>query len=172
MASIFGHAIVGFTLSKVFSYKSLKLLLLLAIVSTILPDIDVLAFSMGIPYEHPFGHRGFTHSILFAIIWATLLMSLFGKWDKMIWWSTIFFSTLSHGVLDAMTSGGKGVGFLIPFNNSRFFFPFREIKVSPIGIEKFFSKWGLEVLLSELKYIFVPCLLIIISISLFHKLKK
>jgi len=162
MASIFGHAIVGLTLSKVFSYKSSKLLLLLAIVSTILPDIDVLAFNMGIPYEHPFGHRGFTHSILFAIIWATLLMSLFGKQNKIIWWLTIFFSALSHGVLDAMTSGGKGVGFLIPFNNSRLFFPFREIKVSPIGVEKFFSKWGLEVLLSELKYIFVPCLIILI----------
>lgn len=166
MASIFGHAIVGFTLSKVFLSKNSKLLLLFAIVSTILPDLDVLAFNLGIPYEHPFGHRGFTHSILFAIIWTTLLMMFLGKQNKKIWWLVIFLSTISHGVLDAMTSGGKGVGFFIPFNNSRFFFPFRDIRVSPIGIDKFFSKWGIEVLLSELKYILVPCLIILIVLFL------
>jgi len=161
MASIFGHAIVGFTLSKVLSKKNLKLLLLLAIASTILPDIDVLAFSFRIPYEAPFGHRGFTHSIVFAMLWATLLMSIFGKANKKTWWIVIFLSTISHGLLDAMTSGGKGVGFFIPFNNSRFFFPFREIVVSPIGIEKFFSKWGIKVLLSELKFLFLPCFIIL-----------
>jgi len=88
-------------------------------------------------------------------------MSIFGKANKKTWWIVIFLSTISHGLLDAMTSGGKGVGFFIPFNNSRFFFPFREIVVSPIGIEKFFSKWGIKVLLSELKFLFLPCFIIL-----------
>ncbi|MDA7558331.1 hypothetical protein N8768_04160 [Flavobacteriaceae bacterium] len=48
MASIFGHAMVGFGLSKALSNNNSKLLLLLAIGSTILPDIDVLAFLMSI----------------------------------------------------------------------------------------------------------------------------
>lgn len=86
MASIFGHAIVGFTLSKVLSKKNSKILLLLAVASTILPDIDVLAFSFGIPYEAPFGHRGFAHSIVFAVLWATLLMFIFGSLNRKIWW--------------------------------------------------------------------------------------
>ncbi|BAO74942.1 putative membrane protein [Winogradskyella sp. PG-2] len=60
-----------------------------------------------------------------------------------------------------MTSGGKGVGFFIPFENSRYFFPFREIKVSPIGVERFFSEWGVNVLLSELKYIGIPCFIVL-----------
>ncbi|UKM64900.1 metal-dependent hydrolase [Flavobacteriaceae bacterium GSB9] len=68
MASIFGHSAVGFTLAKLMDSKNSKWLLLVAIFSTILPDFDVLAFKFGIPYEHPFGHRGFTHSILFALI--------------------------------------------------------------------------------------------------------
>ena len=151
MASIFGHAVFGFTLTKLLSNKNLKLLLLLAIASSILPDIDVLAFNFGIPYEHPFGHRGFTHSVFFAILCATLLMFIFGKLNKKLWWLVIFLSTVSHGVLDAMTSGGRGVGFFIPFYNERFFFPFREIVVSPIGIGKFFSEWGMKVIFSELK---------------------
>lgn len=172
MASIFGHAIVGFTLSKVLSKKNSKILLLLAVASTILPDIDVLAFSFGIPYEAPFGHRGFAHSIVFAVLWATLLMFIFGSLNRKIWWIVIFLSTISHGILDAMTSGGKGVGFFIPFNNSRFFFPFREIVVSPIGIEKFFSEWGIKVILSELKYIVLPCFVILIVLFLIKKSKS
>jgi len=81
-------------------------------------------------------------------------------------------SIISHGILDAMTSGGKGVGFFIPFDNERFFFPFRKIKVSPIGVEKFFSEWGIKVILSDLKCILIPCLVIIFSISLFLRFKK
>lgn len=93
-------------------------------------------------------------------------MLLLGKRNKIIWFFAIFLSTLSHGILDAMTSGGKGVGFFIPFDNNRFFFPLREIKVSPIGVGKFFSEWGLKVILSELKYIFLPCFIILITVFL------
>ena len=171
MASVFGHGIVGVTLIKLFTSKQTRLLLLLAILSTILPDLDVIAFNFDIPYSHPFGHRGFTHSILFAVIWALLLMWFFGRKDKIVWFAVIFLSTISHGVLDAMTSGGKGIGFFIPFNNNRFFFPFREIKVSPIGIEKFFSEWGMQVIISELKYIFIPCLLLLFVRFIFQKSK-
>jgi inner membrane protein len=169
MASIFGHSVVGFTLSKIIDNKNLKWLLITAIFSTILPDFDVITFKLGIPYEAPLGHRGFTHSILFAILWALLLMFTVGKQHKLVWFIVIFLSTLSHGVLDAMTSGGKGVGFYIPFDNSRFFFPFREILVSPLGINKFFSEWGLKVIFSEIKYTVIPCMLILVIL---HTLKK
>lgn len=172
MASIFGHAAVGFTLTKLLSKKNSKLLLWLAIGSTILPDIDILTFSFGIPYEHPFGHRGFTHSILFAVLWATLLMCFFSIQNKIVWWLVIFLSTVSHGVLDAMTSGGRGVGFFIPFDNERFFFSFREIVVSPIGIGKFFSEWGMKVILSEIKYIILPCLIILIVLFSIKKMSN
>lgn len=151
MASIFGHAIVGYTVSKIISNNNSKLLLLLAIASTILPDIDVLTFNFGIPYEAPFGYRGFTHSIFFAMLWATLVIFVFAKFNRVIWWLVMFLSTISHGILDAMKSGGKGVGFFIPFHNERYFLPFREIIVSPIGIERFLSERGIRVIFSELK---------------------
>jgi inner membrane protein len=168
MASIFGHAVVGLTITKLFDKKDKKLLLL-AVVSSFLPDIDVLAFNFGIPYSHPLGHRGFTHSIIFAILWALLLTLIFGRKSKLKWFFVIFLSTISHGILDAMTSGGKGVGFFIPFNNERMFFPFREIVVSPLGVESFFSEWGLQVVLSEFKYIFIPCIIIFMVRFLFQK---
>lgn len=172
MASIFGHGIAAFTIAKVASEKASIGLVVLAILSSILPDIDVLAFNFGVPYESPFGHRGFTHSILFAIIWALCICVLFGKQRKMLYFLVILFSTLSHGILDALTTGGKGVGFFIPFDNERYFFPYQVIKVSPIGVERFFSEWGLQVIFSELKYVFLPCALILIFKLLINRLLK
>ncbi|WP_194766790.1 metal-dependent hydrolase [Tamlana sp. I1] len=174
MASIFGHGVVGYGITKLIDNNDLKWLLLAAVFSTILPDLDVLAFHFGIPYEHALGHRGFTHSILFAFIWSLFLMLTLGRKNKTIWIFVIFLSTLSHGLLDAMTTGGKGVGFFIPFDNSRYFFPCRPIKVSPIGVERFFSEWGLKVLFSEFKYIVVPVFLILAARKLLrnHLSKK
>lgn len=170
MASVFGHGLVAYTTAKVIDSKTSKLLVFLAIGSSILPDLDVLAFTFGIDYSHPLGHRGFTHSILFALIWSGLLSVIFGKTRKFIFMLVLFLSTLSHGILDAMTTGGKGVGFFIPFENSRYFFPFREIRVSPIGIEKFFSEWGFRVILSELQYIAVPCGIVLLVVYVSKKL--
>ena len=90
------------------------------------------------------------------------MMFAFGKRRKLLWFSVVFLSTLSHGFFDAMTSGGEGVGFFVPFDNNRYFFDFRAIKVSPIGISRFFSYWGIKVLFSEIKYIIFPCFLILV----------
>ncbi|TXG38559.1 metal-dependent hydrolase [Seonamhaeicola maritimus] len=172
MASLFAHGIVGYTFTKVIDNKSLKWLVIAAIFSAIFPDFDVIAFKLGIPYMHPLGHRGFTHSIVFAFLWAFLLAFTLGRKNKLIWFVVILLSTVSHSVLDAMTSGGRGVGFFIPFNNERFFFPFRGIQVSPLGIQKFFSAWGLRVIYSEIKFVFVPCFLILVVRFLLIKMKS
>jgi inner membrane protein len=103
------------------------------------------------------------------MLWATLVIVVFAKFNRVIWWLVMFLSTISHGILDAMTSGGRGVGFFIPFHNERYFFPFRKIIVSPIGIERFFSERGISVIFSELKYVFLPCFLIL---ALFYFIKK
>ena len=67
------------------------------------------------------------------------------------------------------SEGGRGVGFFAPFHNERYFFPFRDILVSPIGIERFFSERGMRVIFSELKYVFLPCFIILV---LFYFIKK
>ena len=69
----------------------------------------------------------------------------------------IFLSAASHGLLDAMTTGGLGVAFFSPFSNERYFLPWRVILVSPIGVSAFFSGRGLRVLQSELLWIWIPC---------------
>jgi len=109
--------------------------LVLAAVAVI-PDVDVIGFSLGIPYAHPLGHRGFTHSLLFAALLAAaaarFTLESLSTWRRFL---VLFAATASHGILDAFTDGGLGVGFLIPFSNERYFAPVRPLPVSPIGID-------------------------------------
>ena len=161
MASAFGHAAVALTAST-FLPKEITgtKVALIGIVLSILPDIDVLSFRLGIPYEHWLGHRGLTHSLTFSALIALLVSFIFhrGAGKKGLLWLYYFVCAASHGLLDAMTSGGRGTGFFIPFHNERYFLPFRPIKVSPIEMEDFFSDWGMRVLGSEFIWIVLPCL--------------
>lgn len=145
---------------------------ILGIISSILPDADVLSFRFGVSYGDPLGHRGFTHSILFAILWAALLILLFHRKSaaKLMLSFYYFLATISHGILDALTNGGKGVGFFIPFDMERYFFPFSLIEVSPMSAAKFFSEWGLDVIKSEAVWIGIPSLVVIFLVWLSRKI--
>jgi inner membrane protein len=59
-------------------------------------------------------------------------------------------------LLDAMTDGGLGVAFFAPFSNTRYFLPWTPIRVSPIGVSRFFTERGLAVLKSEVVWIWIP----------------
>jgi len=100
-----------------------------------------------------------------------MLSLILGKANKMIFFVVLFLATISHAVLDAMTTGGLGVGFFIPFENTRYFFGCRPIQVSPIGISKFFSEWGIRVILSELIWVGVPCFTVL-GIKVFKNKKQ
>src|SRR5215813_8832160 len=75
----------------------------------------------------------------------------------------LFFATASHGVFDALTNGGLGVAFFSPFDNSRYFFPWTPIRVSPIGAGRFFSSRGIAVLQSEMLVIWIPAMLLTVA---------
>jgi inner membrane protein len=65
-------------------------------------------------------------------------------------------ATASHGLLDAFTDGGLGPALLAPFANGRIFFPWRPIRVAPLGLGRFFSAEGLRVLRSEAVWVLLP----------------
>jgi inner membrane protein len=58
-----------------------------------------------------------------------------------------------------MTNGGLGVAFFAPFDNSRYFFSFTPIQVSPISVRAFFSERGMRALASELVWICLPAII-------------
>ena len=68
MASAFSHMAVPALLFASFKSDSVNFkLFLLAAICSVIPDVDVVAFKFGIPYESQWGHRGFTHSLVFAL---------------------------------------------------------------------------------------------------------
>lgn len=134
-------------------------LVALAVVCALLPDLDALGLWLGIPYEHPFGHRGFTHSLPFAVALAgagALLAPEFGAQPASAFW-LLLVSAASHGLIDGMTNGGLGIAFLSPFSHRRRFLPWRVIEVSPLRPSALFSRRGLRVLRSELRWVWAPC---------------
>lgn len=159
MASAFGHAVAAIGLGSVFQkHVRTPKFWVLGIVCSIIPDADVIGFQYEIPYESFGGHRGFSHSILFAGLFGIFIAYLFYKSQRPLLSLYFFICVLSHGILDGMTSGGRGVAYFSPFENSRHFLPWRPIKVSPIEAKNFFSEWGLQVLESEAIWIGIPVL--------------
>lgn len=161
MASI-GHVAIGMAAGRLYAphadTKSLAFRMITFAAVSLLPDADVISFALGIPYEAPFGHRGASHSIAAALVLGVLA--------GLVGWSQALDKTrakergrrlalfagvvaLTHGPLDAMTDGGKGVALLWPLRTHRIFFPWRPIPVAPIGIH-FLSREGLSVASFEL----------------------
>jgi len=135
-------------------------LLLVAIAGSLLPDVDVVGFRFGIAYGDLLGHRGLSHSLLVAGCLAALATLFAGRLgaSRSATFGVVFLATASHGLLDAFTDGGLGVALLSPFDRARYFFPWRPIEVSPIGIARFFSADSLAVLRSEIVWIWLPCI--------------
>lgn len=139
----------------------------LALLCSVAADADGIGFAFGIPYNHFFGHRGFFHSPFFALLMGIVLVGVFFRdvelFSRQWFFYFIFFFLLSasHGILDAFTNGGLGIALLSPFDNTRYFFPWTPIVVSPIGIKAFFSKWGLAVIRSEFLWVWLPCFLVL-----------
>ncbi|MCB9792320.1 MAG: metal-dependent hydrolase [Alphaproteobacteria bacterium] len=112
---------------------------------SMLPDADVLAFALGIPYSAPFGHRGASHSLAFAA--GLGLLSLAGSRSGRLA-LLVTAVVASHPLLDALTDGGLGVALWWPWSAERVFAPWRPIPVAPIGAA-FLSERGLRVALAE-----------------------
>lgn len=128
----------------------------------VLPDADVVAFALRVPYDSMWAHRGLSHSLPLAAATAALVAALARHRLPMrgpVLWPCLTVAMVSHGVLDAFTNGGPGVAFVAPFDTTRFFAPWRPVMVSPIGLH-FFSPWGLRTLVSELAWIWLPSLLL------------
>jgi inner membrane protein len=186
MASLFTHAIAGATLglSPDPRIRRKPAFWLAVLLGSSLPDVDVIGFSLGIHYGDLWGHRGMTHSLLFAAIVAFCMAAYITARDRSLTSPTgsrqsarnfleervrlillFFVIVASHGVLDALTNGGLGVAFFSPFDTTRYFFPWRPIRVSPIGTGAFFTGRGWLVLQSEILWVWIPALAIVICIS-------
>ena len=161
MATLITHPLVPLVVATAVGSRIVPWrLLLLGIVLSVLPDCDVVAFRLGVPYEDPLGHRGFTHSLMAAAIVAAVLTPVASRLraTALATFLFLFLSMASHGVLDAFTRQGLGVAFLWPFENARYFFPFHPVESAPVSIRRFLEVRAGAVMRSELVWLWLPLL--------------
>ncbi|WP_211051076.1 metal-dependent hydrolase [Parasphingorhabdus halotolerans] len=130
--------------------------LVTGIAFAMLPDADVIGFRFGVDYADSWGHRGATHSFVFAAAAALLAIAV---WRPRKYWiaaAYLFIAMASHGLLDMLTNGGLGAALFWPFDHNRYFASITPIAVSPIGIDNFISERGFRVLVSEVIWIWTP----------------
>lgn len=166
MASAFSHAIFAVAIGSALEMPPSACVLGAAL--SVVPDLDVIGFRFGINGAGPLGHRGFTHSLLFAGLVATAVVLAYGdRWSiarshrRRVLWLYLFLASASHGVLDGFTDGGLGVAFFAPFNTARYFFPVRPLRVSPIVAKTLLTTEAFAVTTSELVWVWIPSICLI-----------
>lgn len=165
----FTHAAVGLGLASAAPFRRRPALFWAASAALpVVPDLDVLVMALGVPYSSVWSHRGLSHSLAAAaVLGAISAAALADRMDGRDWAVAAYFTlvTASHGILDAFTDGGLGVAFFAPLDTTRYFFPWRPVAVSPLGLD-FFSEWGLRVLVSELVWIWLPTAVVVGTIRI------
>jgi len=163
MPTVITHAVIAGAGGALFKKKREPLKFwIVAFVCSVIADADVIGFRLGIIYNSFWGHRGFFHSLFFALLLALICALLFFREHKLFsrtWWNYMFFYIIlgaSHCITDALTNGGYGIALLSPFDTTRYFFPVTPIEVAPVSIRKFFGHAGIRAIGSEIMCIWFP----------------
>lgn len=155
--TVFGHAALGATMYGVLRPHttttrwglSRYALLLCCLLLPVLPDADAV-MHFWVKYGHALGHRGVSHSILFALVfsiglaWLLQRLGYAERTRQALGRMTLVFSLLmiSHGITDTMTTGGKSPSLLWPIKSEGVWSPKRFIPVSPMGSSLLRTKWS------------------------------
>jgi inner membrane protein len=134
-----------------------------AIVAAMLPDADVVGrLLFDYPGTHPLGHRGWTHSIVFALLVGLVGMagSSALRASPRLAFAILFLGALSHPLTDMLTDGGRGVMLLWPLSLEKMHWPVRPVEISPLGLRGFEDGRMWEVLASEALWLVAPALIL------------
>ncbi len=118
------HTVLGACLGEIIAGKKIgKKAMLFGAIANNFPDIDVITSFWMSPQDGVLAHRGFTHSILFALLATPLLSYAAQKFLKKTtlsftqWLGLIGSGLLVHILIDACTA--YGTGWFEPFSHIR-----------------------------------------------------
>lgn len=124
----------------------------------VMPDADFLMYVLHLDsYGGTYGHRGFTHSIGFALLVGAIGALLAGRHPPRSRWLTAAYlalCTASHPLLDGLIDRGICNAWLWPLDGARHCLPWRPILMQGVPL------FGLGRLGQELLWIGVPLLLL------------
>ena len=93
MPTIVTHALIPLAAGIALGKARLPPRLVVAgMIAAVLPDADVIAFKLGIEYAHVFGHRGASHSLVFALVCGAFVACC-ARWLKVTPIAAFLFST-------------------------------------------------------------------------------
>jgi inner membrane protein len=171
MATTYTHAFFGFGLGKLFTNRRVPpLFWVLVGFLPVVPDFDVFSTHA---YGSIWGHRGFTHSLCFALVLALIVSGLAFRFVHIKFWplfALFFLITASHGVLDALTDGGFGIPFFWPFSEHRFG-PYGPIHVQDIGFEIPDPRVS-RAIRTELLYVWLPTVFLVGIVMVWRRLRR
>ena len=114
--------------------RSFRAVAAVCAICAVLPDLDGLRrLAGGTDFSFLGGHRGFTHSVVFAIGAATVVSLAAAQRlgvPRLRLFVLIAAATASHGFLDAFTNygSGEGVAFFSPISVERYLAPWQPIR--------------------------------------------
>jgi inner membrane protein len=113
---------------------------------SVVPDLDVISGAFDLRHPHPFSHRGATHSPAAAALVAVAAAAVAHVRNRSAVGVglAVFLVVVSHGVIDMLGQGGKGVAVLWPLSDARFHAPVRVLPSVPVE-QRFSTTAGLEV---------------------------
>lgn len=171
MPSIFGHAAAGIALGAAFAdEKAPRRTRILGTFCALAPDLDWFTAFLRLHPGNYLAHRGITHSLLGAVLLAagTLLLGFRREQRSLRIGAYLLLAALSHGLLDACTSGKIGVAFFYPFSTSRWACDWQPIQDAPLPFWPGLQLPFLGALLGEMLWIGVPALLLVAGTHLFR----
>ena len=118
------HTVLGACVGEALAGKKLgKHAMFWGALANNIPDVDVITSFWMSQADSLLAHRGFTHSILFALLFPFILAFILSRWHKnklMLfkdWWILIASGMFLHIFIDSLTS--YGTGWFEPFSHYR-----------------------------------------------------
>lgn len=162
MASIASHAVIGVAIGVTFMPRSAdRRYVLLGAASAVLPDLDTLGSLSGFSGDDLFAHRGLSHSIVLGVFVAAVVsfvVSRLGRWrtSSRRLFLCVSMAMISHGLVDTMTTYGRGVALLAPFSNERFASPFRPLGTTGLEGQHSRTERIAALVLNEVVWLWLP----------------
>ena len=118
------HTVLGACVGEALAGKKLgKHAMFWGALANNIPDVDVITSFWMSQADSLLAHRGFTHSILFALVFPFILAFILSRWHRnkhMLfkdWWMIIASGMFLHIFIDSLTS--YGTGWYEPFSHYR-----------------------------------------------------
>ena len=172
MPSWVAHAVAGVAVASVFTTRTdVRRFAWTAAACTIVPDLDAIGWPIGMgDIELLGGHRGFTHSIPFAVLLgAAAAWGIFRgeRWKplRLRLWLCFALATMTHGALDALSTIGEGVRFFSPFRDTRYVSAWQPLHASRAPPEARPVSRIAYIVRDEMQYVILPCVILIVIVS-------